>query len=68
MNKEKIKLINEIKTLISSDNTNVELNIKYIEYFELDELEEIKAQLENKKEQNKTPSRDLIDDIFDSCF
>ena len=67
MNNEKIKLINEIKTLISSDNKKVEFNIKYIEYFELDELKEIKIQLENKKESNKTPSRDLIDDIFDSC-
>jgi len=67
MNEEKIKLINDIKSLISSDNKKVEFNIKYIDYFELDELKEIKSQLENKKEQNKTPSRDLIDDIFDSC-
>jgi hypothetical protein len=67
MNDQKIKLIDEIKTLISSNNKKIEFNIKYIEYFELDELQEIKSTLENKKEQNKMPSKDLINDIFNTC-
>jgi hypothetical protein len=61
-------LIQEILLLINTnDNSKIDFNLNYIEYFELDELIEIRDVLLNKKEQNKTPSRDLIDDIFDKC-
>ena len=59
----KEELISEILSLI---NTN-DFNPNYIEYFEIDELIEIRDLLLGKKEQNKKPSRDLIDDIFDKC-
>jgi hypothetical protein len=65
INKE--ELIKEIKHLISSTNEPIEFNEKYIDYFELDELLEIRDQLNNKKESNKTPSKDYLDDIFNSC-
>ena len=64
----KQELIDEILLLINSnENKKIDFNPNYIEYFENDELIEIRDVLLNKKEQNKTPSRDLIDDIFDSC-
>ena len=61
-------LISEILKLINTnDNSKIDFNPNYIEYFEQDELIEIRDLLLGKKEQNKTPSRDLIDDIFDKC-
>jgi hypothetical protein len=60
-------LLQEIKLLISSTDKPLELNLKYIEYFELDELIEIRDILLDKKEQNKTPSKDYLDEIFNSC-
>ena len=67
-NVTKEELIKEILLLINTnDTTKIDFNLNYIEYFELDELIEIRDILVNKKEQNKTPSRDLIDDIFNKC-
>ena len=64
----KQELIDEILLLINTnDKSKIDFNLNYIEYFELDELMEIRDVLLNKKEQNKKPSRDLIDDIFDKC-
>ena len=64
----KQELIDEILLLINTnEKTKIDFNPNYIQYFELDELIEIRDVLLNKKEQNKTPSRDLIDDIFDKC-
>jgi len=63
----KEQLIKEIKVLVSTKGEDVPFNAKYIEYFEFDELMDIKNQLEGIKEGNKTPSKDLLDDIFDSC-
>jgi len=64
----KEELISEILVLINTnDNTKIDFNPNYIEYFEQDELIEMRDLLLGKKEQNKTPSRDLIDDIFDKC-
>jgi hypothetical protein len=64
----KEELIDEILLLINTnDNKKINFNPNYIEYFEVDELIEIRDVLLNKKEQNKTPSRDLIDDIFAKC-
>ena len=64
----KEELISEILQLINTnDNSKIDFNPSYIEYFEKDELIEIRDLLLGKKEQNKKPSRDLIDDIFDKC-
>jgi hypothetical protein len=64
----KEELISEILSLINTNDSNtIDFNPNYIEYFEIDELIEIRDLLLGKKEQNKKPSRDLIDDIFDKC-
>lgn len=60
-------LIDEIKKIISTNEKKLEFNPKYIEYFELDELLEIKNKLQHKKEENNTPSKDYLDEIFNSC-
>jgi hypothetical protein len=67
MEKEKKDLITQIKALIATNEEKVPFNEKYIEYFEIDELIEIKDILEHKKEQNKNPSKDYLDDIFNKC-
>ena len=63
----KEELIEKIKILISSNNKPLSFNKNYINYFEIDELLEIRDVLLNKKEQNKTPSKDYLDEIFNSC-
>jgi len=63
----KEQLIIDIKLLVSTKGEDVPFNPKYIEYFEFDELMDIKNQLEGIKENNKMPSKDLLDDIFNSC-
>jgi len=63
----KEELIEKIKLLISSNNKPLSFNKNYINYFEIDELLEIRDVLLNKKEQNKTPSKDYLDEIFNSC-
>lgn len=63
----KDQLICEILSLVATNNEQISFNPKYIEYFELDELIEIKDILINKKEQNKNPSKDYLDEIFNSC-
>jgi len=68
MNKiNKEDLLKQIKVLISSNNKILEFNENYIEYFEIDELLEIRDILLNKKEQNETPSKDYLDEIFNNC-
>ena len=64
----KEELIQEILNLINTnDNTKISFNPSYIEYFEKDELIEIRDLLIGKKEKNKTPSKDYLDDIFNKC-
>ena len=63
----KEELIKKIKILISSNNKPLPFNKNYINYFELDELLEIRDVLLNKKEENKNPSKDYLDDIFNRC-
>ncbi|MEA3352614.1 MAG: hypothetical protein U9Q33_02185 [Campylobacterota bacterium] len=63
---EKQQIIEEIKQLISIKGERVEINPKYLEYFELDELLEIKEQLEGKKSKN-LDQKDFLDDIFERC-
>jgi hypothetical protein len=64
----KKELIDQILALINTnDNKKIDFNPNYIEYFEEDELIEIRDILLGKKESNKKPSRELIDDIFENC-
>lgn len=65
MNKE--TLLKEIKTLLSTNDKPLKFNKQYLEYFELDELVEIKELLTSKQKENNTPSKDYLDDIFNRC-
>ena len=64
----KIELINEIKHLISADGTSVDINPNYLEYFELDELTEIKNQLLLKKQNQTQSTTEYLNDIYDKCI
>ena len=65
--KEKQKLIDEIKALIDQNSTKTtDINLKYIEYFELDELFNIRDSLLLKKEKSYQ-DLDYLDEIFNKC-
>jgi hypothetical protein len=66
-NVRKEELIEEIRSLIDSSDNKVEINMKYIMYFELDELQEIKEVLLNKEIKRKDSNSDYLDDIFNKC-
>ena len=66
--KEKQKLIDEIKALIDQNSTKTtDINLKYIEYFELDELFDIRDSLLLKKENSRQESNNYLDEIFNKC-
>jgi hypothetical protein len=65
MNNDKIILIEEIKHLISVDGSNTDINSKYLEYFEIDELENIKIELLSKKEKKKEFTKKYVDELYD---
>ena len=67
MIENKEELIEEIKRLISIDGSAVEINPKYLEYFELDELQEIKDTLDGKKKDHDAISNDYLDELFNKC-
>jgi len=62
----KKELIEQIKLLIDKNN-EIKINIKYIDYFEIDELIEIKDGLEFKKSNNEKETLNYLDDIFSKC-
>ena len=62
----KEQLIDEIKSLIDTNNDTI-INPKYIDYFELDELLEIRDGLKYKKENSQKDRFDYLDDIFSKC-
>jgi hypothetical protein len=63
----KKEIIDEIKYLISVDGSTIDINPKYLDYFELEELEDIKQQLLNKKlEQNKIV-KEYVDELYEKC-
>ncbi|MCK5293750.1 MAG: hypothetical protein KAJ49_03790 [Arcobacteraceae bacterium] len=66
-NINKKDLIEEIKKLIDKDSNNIEINIKYIDYFELEELIEIRDSLIYKIENRKEETSTYLDDIFTKC-
>jgi hypothetical protein len=64
----KNELISEIKKLIDTNaDKQTQINPKYIEYFELDELIEIRDLLLEKKENAHQNSNNYLDEIFNKC-
>lgn len=53
IDQDKIELIEEIKHLITIDGSAIDINPNYLEYFELEELEDIKKELLQKKKTQK---------------
>ena len=64
---EKQNLIEEIKHLISIDGTAVDINPNYLEYFEFEELQDIKNELLNKKIHQNEISNDYLDELYSKC-
>ena len=63
----KNSLIDEIKHLISVDGASIEINPNYLEYFDIEELEDIKKQLLGRKLDQNQISREYLDEIYDKC-
>uniref|UniRef100_UPI004047D6E9 hypothetical protein n=1 Tax=Aliarcobacter sp. TaxID=2321116 RepID=UPI004047D6E9 len=62
----KKEIIENIKKLIKiNPNDSVEINPKYLEYFEEDELLEIQKKLEFKKENISQLNVDYLDEIYE---
>jgi hypothetical protein len=65
---DKQELIEEIKSLIDMNSQSItQINVKYIEFFEYDELVEIRDSLLGKKENHHQDSNDFLDEIFNKC-
>ncbi len=65
IDQDKIELIEEIKHLITIDGSAIDINPNYLEYFELEELEDIKKELLQKKEDSKTFSKNYVDELYE---
>jgi len=61
----KLELIEEIKQLISVDGSSIDINPNYLEYFELEELEDIKQQLLNNKSNVKSFTKEYVEELYD---
>ena len=59
------ELIEEIKMLISSDGSTIEINPNYLEYFTLEELEEMKSDLIFKKENIVASTKEYVDELYE---
>lgn len=63
---DKNLIIEEIKVLItSSDEDVVEINPNFLEYFELDELIEMRDNLIHKKRAFKKTSLDFVNELYE---
>ena len=59
-------LIEEIKDLIKvSKEEKIEINPNYLDYFEVNELEDIKNQLLNKKSSINETTVDFLDELYE---
>lgn len=65
MNEDKKELIEEIKLLISVDGTKIDINPNYLEFFELEELIEIKNELLNRKKNSNEFTKSYVDELYD---
>ena len=63
----KDELIEEIKHLISVDGTATDINPSYLEYFEQEELQDIKDNLIYKKVHHDEISKHFLDELFEKC-
>lgn len=64
----KEELIEDIKNLIDTNSSSTtQINMKYIEFFEKDELEEMRDNLLNKKQNAHQESLGFLDEIFNKC-
>jgi hypothetical protein len=65
---EKQILIKEILELVDkNDSTKTEINLNYLEFFELDDLQDIKDNLLKKNENFHQESNHFLDEIFMKC-
>ncbi len=63
---EKEKIIEEIKVLIASTKgDNIEINPSFLEYFQVEELIEIKEQLIVKKNKIRENTLEFLDEIYE---
>lgn len=61
----KNELIENIKNLIKiNPNETIDINPNYLEYFDVEELLDIKNQLERKKEEISDISKNYLDEIY----
>ncbi len=58
-------LIIQIKHLISVTGEEVEINPKFLEYFQYDELKETRDSLEYKKTHQDDITADYLDELYD---
>ncbi|RXK00977.1 hypothetical protein CRU98_00565 [Arcobacter sp. CECT 8986] len=63
---EKEQLIEEIKRLIVvNEEDSIDINPNFLQYFEVDELESIKSDLEVKKSNISKTSLDYLDKLYE---
>ncbi len=61
----KEQLIEEIKELLKiSDEKKVEINPSYLQYFQIEELEDIKKNLLYKREHISDISKSYLDEVY----
>ncbi len=64
-NLEKTELIEDIKNLIKiNPEETIEINPNYLNYFELEELIEIKKKLSYKRENFQEENAEFLEDIY----
>ena len=56
-------IVDEIKYLITVDNSRVEINPNYLEYFTLEELQEIKDELLFKKKNKYKFTEQYVEEL-----
>lgn len=63
----KEEIIKIIKELISIDGESIEINPNYLEYFEIEELFNIKEELLSKKENRDKTTKEYVDELYEKC-
>jgi hypothetical protein len=61
----KTELIEEIKHLISVDGTSVDINQNYLEYFTIEELEDMRNDLIFKKENIVATTKEYVNELYE---
>lgn len=64
-NLDKIELIEDIKNIIKiNPDETIEINPNYLNYFEIDELTEIKKKLLYKRDNFQEENAEFLEDIY----